>query len=87
MMFYRIILAIIGVLAIADVVRMFFGPTIFDRLLCFNILSAKIVMAITIYALMTEQSNMLDVAIVYSLLSYVSTVLIARFVRKKGELT
>jgi len=87
MIFYRIILGMIGVFAIADIVRMFLGPTIFDRLLCFNILSAKIVMAITLYALMTEQSSMLDVAIVYSLLAFVSTVLIARFIRNKGELS
>jgi multicomponent Na+:H+ antiporter subunit F len=60
------------------------GPTIFDRLLMFNVLSSKVVIAMVIYALMTQQSYMLDIAIVYTLLSFVSTVLIARFVRARG---
>ena len=81
---YLIILTVIGAFAVGDIIKMITGPTIFDRLLCFNILSAKIVMAMTVFALMTGQSYMLDIAIVYTLLSFVSTVLIARFVRSRG---
>jgi len=86
MNFYMIILAVIGVFALADIYKMISGPTIFDRLLYFNILSAKVVMAMTLFALMTSQSYMLDIAISYTLLSFVSTVLIARFVRTRGML-
>lgn len=84
---YMIILGTIGVFALADIYKMIAGPTIFDRLLYFNILSAKIVMAMTVFALMTSQSYILDIAIVYTLLSFVSTVLIARFVRTRGILS
>lgn len=86
MSFLLIVLMVIGALAAADILRMIIGPTIFDRLLGFNILSVKMVMAMMVYALMTNQSYMLDIAICYMLLSFVSTVLIARFVRKKGAL-
>lgn len=86
MVFYLIVIGAVGVLALADVYRMIAGPTIFDRLLCFNILSVKIVMAMSVYALMTGQSFMLDIAICYTLLSFVSTVLIAQFVRTRGSL-
>lgn len=81
-----IILTIIGVFAAADIYKMIVGPTIFDRLLYFNILSSKVVMAMVVYALETSQSYMLDIAITYTLLSFVSTVLIARFVRTRGTL-
>jgi len=84
MILYNIILIVIGVFALADIYKMIAGPTIFDRLLMFGVLSAKIVMAMVIFALMTSQSYMLDIAIVYTLLSFVSTVLIARFVRSRG---
>ena len=84
MNFYMLIRAIIGVFALADIYKMISGPTIFDRLLYFNILSAKVVMAMVLFALMTSQSYMLDIAISYTLLSFVSTVLIARFVRTRG---
>ena len=83
---HTIILTIIGVFAAADIYKMIIGPTIFDRLLYFNILSSKVVMAMVVYALATSQSYMLDIAITYTLLSFVSTVLIARFVRTRGTL-
>ena len=84
--FHMVILMVIGALALADIVRMVAGPTIFDRLLCFNVLSIKVVMAMMLYALMTNQSYMLDIAICYTLLSFVSTVLIAQFIRTRGML-
>ena len=86
MSFLMIVLIAIGALALADIIRMITGPTIFDRLLGFNILSVKMVMAMMVYALMTNQSYMLDIAICYMLLSFVSTVLIARYIRTKGAL-
>lgn len=86
MSLHTIILMIIGVFALVDIYKMIAGPTIFDRLLAFNILSAKVVMAMVVYALTTSQSYMLDIAITYTLLSFVSTVLIARFVRTRGTM-
>lgn len=86
-MIYTIILSTIGVFAIADIYKMIAGPTVFDRLLAFNILSSKVVMAMVVYALSTRQGYMLDIAITYTLLSFVSTVLISRFVRTKGMLS
>lgn len=86
-MIYTIILSTIGVFAVADIYKMIAGPTVFDRLLAFNILSSKVVMAMVVYALSTRQGYMLDIAITYTLLSFVSTVLIARFVRTKGMLS
>lgn len=86
MSFLMYVLVAIGVLAVADIIRMILGPTIFDRLLAFNILCVKIVMAMMVYALMTDQSFMLDIAVCYVLLSFVSTVLIARYIRTKGVL-
>lgn len=87
MSIHSIILTVIGIFALADIYKMIIGPTIFDRLLYFNILSAKVVMAMVVFALMTSQSYMLDIAITYTLLSFVSTVLIARFIRTRGTLS
>lgn len=86
-MIFTIILTVIGLFALADIYKMIVGPTVFDRLLYYNILSAKIVMAMVVFALMSNQSFMLDIAITYTLLSFVSTVLIARFVRTRGMLS
>lgn len=77
-------LSILGVLGIVVVLRMILGPTIWDRLLAFNQLSSKITISIVMLSIITNQSFLIDIAIVYTLLSFISSVLIARFVKEKG---
>jgi len=67
-------------------IRIFLGPTIWDRLLGLNLLSPKIIMLIVLYSLMTDRTYLLDVAIVFALLSFVSIIFIARFVQGKGNI-
>ena len=77
-------ISILGVLGIVVVIRMIQGPTIWDRLLTFNQLSSKITISIVMMSIITSQSFLLDIAIVYTLLSFIGSVLIARFIREKG---
>ena len=77
-------ISILGALGIIVIIRMIQGPTIWDRLLAFNQLSSKITISIVMLSIITSQSFLLDIAIVYTLLSFIATVLIARFVREKG---
>lgn len=77
-------MTVLGILGIIVIVKMVQGPTIWDRLLTFNQLSSKIIISIVMLSLITSQSYLLDIAIVYTLLSFIATVLIARFVRDKG---
>ncbi len=77
----------IGFLGLLIIIRMIKGPTIWDRLLMFNMLGSKIVMGIVLFALITHQNYMLDVALVYTLFSFISTVLLARFVKERGTLS
>ncbi len=73
------------VLLIASLVRIIIGPTIWDRLLGMNLVTTKIVMAIAVLAVLMERSFLIDVAIVYSLLGFIASILIARFIEKKGQ--
>jgi len=74
----------LGILGIFSIVRMIIGPTIWDRLLTFNQLSTKVVVAMVFYSLLSNQTFLLDIAIVYTLFSFMSSVFIARFVRERG---
>lgn len=67
-------------------VRIFLGPTIWDRLLGFNLLSPKIILLISLYSLSYEKPYLLDVAIVFALLGFVGTIFIARFIQGKGNI-
>jgi len=77
-------ICILGILGVTVIVRMIQGPTIWDRLLTFNQLSSKITISIVMMSIITTQSFLLDIAIVYTLLSFIASVLIARFIRDKG---
>lgn len=79
-------LTFLGVLGIFAIVRMVLGPTIWDRLLTFNQLSTLVVVGIVFLAILSGQGFMLDIAIVYTLFSFISSVFIARFVRDRGEI-
>ena len=83
-----LIYALIGltVLLVAGLVRIIIGPTIWDRLLSMNLVTTKIVMSIAVLAVLMNRSFLIDVAIVYSLLGFIASILIARFIEKKGEM-
>ena len=76
----------LGFLGIIAIVRMILGPTVWDRLLTFNQLSTKVVVAMVFFALLTNQGSLLDIAIVYTLFSFMSSVFIARFVCDRGNI-
>ena len=82
----QIALTALAVLGIIAIVRMVLGPTIWDRLLTFNQLSTKVVVSMVFFSILTKQAFILDIAIVYTLFSFMSSVFIARFVRDRGEI-
>ena len=56
------------------------GPSIWDRLLGYNLLSTKVVIIIIIFASFHETAYYLDFAIMYVLLGFLGTIFTARFV-------
>ena len=78
-------LAALAMLLLASMVRIVLGPTVWDRLLGMSLVTSKIVMAIAVLAVLMERTFLVDVAIVYALLGFVASVLIARFIEKKGK--
>ena len=63
------------------------GPSIWDRLLGMNLISAKIMIIIVVFASIFETAYLLDFAIVYALLGFICTIFISRFIleRIKGR--
>ncbi len=85
MSFLEISLFILAGLSFGAVARILLGPTVWDRLLGMTLISSKIIVAIAIVAIMLDRSFIMDVAIIYSLLGFLSSVLIARFIERKGD--
>lgn len=79
------VLIAVGILSVGGVIRIIIGPTVWDRLLGMGLISSKIIVAIVVFAYTVGQTYLLDVAIIYSLLGFISSVLIARFIERKGS--
>jgi multicomponent Na+:H+ antiporter subunit F len=56
------------------------GPTIWDRFLGVNLLLSKTIIIIIIFSSMHKTAYLLDFAIVYVLLAFVSAFFMARFI-------
>lgn len=84
--FNIVVLSIIGLLSIGVLYRVIAGPTIWDRLLGFNLFSSKILLTIVLLSVITDRVFLLDIAIVYSLLGFLSIIMLTRFIARKGDI-
>jgi multicomponent Na+:H+ antiporter subunit F len=69
------------VLAIfASFIRMLKGPKIWDRILMLNLISAKVVLFITVYAVYIDSVILLDIAISYGIIGFLTMTLLSKFI-------
>jgi multicomponent Na+:H+ antiporter subunit F len=65
----------------ASLYRLVRGPTVYDRLLAFNLVSAQLILLMCFHAIRHDRSYYLDVAMIYTLLSFAETIAFVRFYR------
>ncbi len=75
----NILLYIILALMTASLYRLLRGPSLEDRILSLNIFAVMVIILIAWYAIVYEQSFYLDIAIVYSLLSFSEVLAFVKF--------
>lgn len=85
MAFLEIILYLLAFFCVLTLIRIIKGPSIWDRMLGLNLLTAKIIMMMIIYADLQNTSLVLDTALFYALLSFIGILFIAFYVQKKGR--
>ncbi len=72
----------LAVCATIILIRLFLGPTPPDRLVGLDTLNTVVVVSMVILGAAFEEVIYVDVAIVYALLSFVSTLFIAKYIEK-----
>jgi len=72
--------------AIGSLVRVVIGPTIWDRMLGLGLTASKVTLGVILAAFLFEESYILDLALLFSILGFLVTVLLARYVERKGVL-
>lgn len=75
---------ILGIIII--LIRMVKGPTVWDRLMALNLISSKIIMILTIFAIYSKSIMLLDISIAYSILGFLVIVLLCKFIAQGGRL-
>lgn len=61
--------------------RAVMGPTVFDRLVAVNMFGTKTVLLIAVSGFLVGRPEWLDLALVYTLVNFLSTLAVCRFVR------
>ncbi len=60
-------------------IRLFLGPTVYDRLLAANALGTKVVLLICTFGFLTGRPDFLDLALIYVLINLTSTLAVVKF--------
>ena len=64
-------------------VRALIGPTVYDRILAVNMMGSKTVIFLAILGSLDGRAGYLDIALLYALINFVSTVAILKLVEMK----
>lgn len=60
------------------------GPTLYDRILAVNSFGTKTVLIIAVHGFLTDRPEFLDIAIVYALINFISTIAVLKFFEYGG---
>jgi multicomponent Na+:H+ antiporter subunit F len=74
-----IILAITSFLCLVRAIK---GPTAPDRVVAVNVIGMKTLVILVLFAFIYQRTLYIDVAIVYALINYLSTLTISRYLEK-----
>lgn len=62
------------------------AETLWDRLITLNLMTLKLAMVIIIFAVMSESSIMLDIAMIYSIIGFLAVSMLSRYILRGGRL-
>ena len=83
MMFAVAIIAVFVAMVLV-LVRLFGGPTLYDRVIAVNSFGTHTVLLIGLIGFLTERPEFLDIALLYALINFVGTIAILKFFRYRA---
>lgn len=75
-------IAILVSMALA-VTRAVLGPSVFDRILAVNMFGTKSVLLVAVFAFLSGRPDVLDIALLYSLLNFLGVIAVLRLVERE----
>ncbi len=65
-------------------IRLYSGPTLYDRVLAVNSFGTQTVLFIGVIGFLTGRPDFLDIALLYALINFVGTIAILKFFRYRA---
>lgn len=78
-------LIIIGLSILIIFLRLVIGPTIEDRIVALDLLSANAIAFIAVYAIQNNTTTFLDVGIILAMLAFLGTIAFAFYLEKRTK--
>ncbi|MDC0712862.1 cation:proton antiporter [Stigmatella sp. ncwal1] len=79
------VLTALGVSSLLTLCRLILGPTLPDRVVALDLISLQLVGGIAVYAVLTREPGLLNVALVLAIISSLGTIAIARYLFHSGK--
>ena len=80
-----LIVAIVLIISmILVLLRLYFGPTLYDRVLASNVFGTQTVLFIGVVGFLFGRPDFLDIALLYALINFVGTIAILKFFRYRS---
>lgn len=76
---------VLTLLSFVSLYRAMVGPTAADRVVAVNMISTKVSIIIVVVALFLDEKNYVDVALIYAMVGFVTTVSVAKYL-ERGKL-
>jgi len=78
-MYIAVLLAILVTMGLA-LARALMGPTVYDRIAAINMFGTKTVLLIAVFAFLSGRADLLDIALVYALINFISMIAVLKLV-------
>ncbi len=78
--FFIVCLVALAVIALVCLIRAILGPRFTDRIMAVNMIGTKTLLMVCILAVLLGESYLVDVAVVYALLSFLAVVVLSKLV-------
>ena len=79
-MLFTVVLSVLGVLMFFCLLRAVLGPRVADRLVGINMIGTIVIIMVAILALMLNEGYLVDIAIIYAMLSFLAVVVLVKIV-------
>lgn len=71
----------LAITVIGSMYRAIKGPSAADRLIAINVIGTKTIVLILMISILLQETFFVDVALVYALISFVATIVIANYIQ------